>query len=318
MNARRRTKRVKLTMMNVFRTLLKKDDRLSASTSASEGFTLIELMVSMILAVLVLTPLLSFMINILTTERREQAKAATEEELQATVDYITRDLEQAVYVYDTTALTTNSNTANPASSGIKDQIPPVSGAVSGCSSTATCTPVLAFWKREVYEDAFKYDNTTCTTAAANADECNDAYAYSLVVYYQTTDNSSGIWSNTSRISRFELNGGVRNPTTTNAYFIAPSDGYESFDLSLSGSIEEKLNIWEKGAASYTAPAFVLVDHIDQFVLNAVSTTTSTAEITIRANALSRLEDSPSFNSQLTSFFPSTTIQVRGLGGLGGQ
>ena len=305
-------------MMNVFSTLLKNRDQPDKSPDPSEGFTLIELLVSVILAVLVLTPLLSFMINILSTERREQAKAATEEELQATVDYITRDLEQAVYIYDTDALTTNSNTANPSASGIQNQIPPGSGAVSGCSSTATCTPVLAFWKREVYENAFKYDNTACTTAAENADECNDAYAYSLVVYYQTTDNTTGIWSDTSRISRFELNGGVANPTTSGSYFIDPSDGYKAFDLSLSGSLEEKLNIWQKDSAAYTAPAFVLVDHIDQFRLNAVSTTTNTAQVTIRANALSRLPDNTPFNSQLTSFFPSTTIQVQGLGGLGGQ
>ena len=304
-------------MMNIFGVLLKNRAQPAQPTEPSDGFTLIELLVAVVMAVLVLTPLLSFMINILTTERREQAKATTEEELQAAVDYITRDLEQAVYIYDQEALSTNSNTADPANSGIKNQIPPGSGAISGCT-TANCTPVLAFWKREVYEDAFKYDNTACTTTDANNGDCNDGFAYSLVVYFQTTDNPNGIWSNTSRIARFELNGGVRNPTTSGAYFEPPSTGYESFDLSQSGSLEEKLNIWQKAAADYDTPAFVLVDHIDQFALSAVSTTTNTAQVTIRANALSRLQEDATFNSNLTPYFPSTTIQVQGLGILGGK
>ena len=304
-------------MINIFGVFLKNRDQPANPTIPSGGFTLIELLVAVVMAVLVLTPLLSFMINILSTERRERAKAATEEELQAAADYITRDLEQAVYIYDTDALTTNSNTANPASSGIQDQIPPGAGAVSGCTPT-NCTPVLAFWKREVYENAFKYDNTVCTTAAENNGECNDAFAYSLVVYFQTTDNPNGIWSNTNRIARFELNGGVPNPTTSGTYFESPSTGYKSFDLSQSGSLEEKLNTWQKGAAAYNTPAFVLVDHIDQFALSAVSTTTNTAQVTIRANALSRLQENATFNNNLTSFFPSTTIQVQGLGILGGK
>lgn len=305
-------------MMNILGVLLKKRCQPAKPTKPSEGFTLIELVVATVMAVLVLTPLLSFMINILSTERREQAKAATEEELQATIDYITRDLEQAVYIYDTDALTTNSNTANPTNSGIRDQIPPVAGAVASCNSITTCVPVLAFWKREVFEDAFKYDNTACTTTARNNGECNDAFAYSLVVYYQTTENSNGIWSDTARIARFELNGGVRDPATSGAYFVNPSAGYNSFDLSQSGSLEEKLNTWKKDSVAYNSPAFVLADHIDQFALSAVSTTTNTAQVTIRANALSRLQENATFNSNLTPFFPSTTIQVQGLGILGGK
>lgn len=304
-------------MMNAFRVLLNNRYQPAKPAEPSGGFTLIELLVSVILAALVLTPLLSFMINILSTERREQAKAATEEELQAAIDYITRDLEQAVYIYDTDALTTNSNTANPANSGINDQIPPVAGAVASCNSTTTCTPVLAFWKREVYEDAFKYDNTTCTTTAQNNGECNDAFAYSLVVYYRTTENPSDIWSDAARIARFELNGGVANPTTSDSYFVPPDDGYKAFDLSQSGSLEEKLNTWQKDTAAYDTPAFVLVDHIDQFLTEA-STTTNTAQVTIRANALSRLQENATFNSNLTPFFPSTTIQVQGLGILGSR
>jgi len=52
------------------------NNKLKASnlTQAPGGFTLIELLVAMILAALVITPLLGFMLNIMDTDRKEQAK----------------------------------------------------------------------------------------------------------------------------------------------------------------------------------------------------------------------------------------------------
>lgn len=67
---------------------------------ANEGFSLIELLVAIILAFLILTPLLTFMVNIMDNDRKEQAKVTTDQDLSATLDYIKRDLQQAVYIYD--------------------------------------------------------------------------------------------------------------------------------------------------------------------------------------------------------------------------
>ena len=130
-------------MLKLLTKLLKK-----APKQANSGFTLIELLVAMIIATLVITPLLGFMVNILNSDRIEQAKATSEAEIQAAIDYIAQDLEQAVYIYNATALNAIS-TADPNTSGIKDQIPPVATGVDGCgTATPTCAPVLVFWKRE--------------------------------------------------------------------------------------------------------------------------------------------------------------------------
>jgi len=53
----------------------------------------------MLLAALVIAPLLTFMLNIMDTDQGT-SKATSEQELQSAVDYIARDLEQAVYIYD--------------------------------------------------------------------------------------------------------------------------------------------------------------------------------------------------------------------------
>ena len=79
------------------------------------GFTMIELLVGTIIAFLLITPLLSFVVNILNTDVKEAIKTTTEQELQAAVDYIEQDLSQAIYIYapesfddDTEAATTTS------------------------------------------------------------------------------------------------------------------------------------------------------------------------------------------------------------------
>jgi len=64
----------------------------------SGGFTLTELLVAMLLVALVLTPLLTFMLNIMDSERKEQAKTTSEQELQSALDYIAGDLAGSLYL----------------------------------------------------------------------------------------------------------------------------------------------------------------------------------------------------------------------------
>jgi prepilin-type N-terminal cleavage/methylation domain-containing protein len=92
------------------------------------GFTLIELLVGLIIASIVITPIMSFMINILDTSRREEAKASSEQEVESALNYIAQDLNQAVYIYNATGLDNSNLNTNPGISGIKDQIPPVASA----------------------------------------------------------------------------------------------------------------------------------------------------------------------------------------------
>ena len=50
-----------------------------AEVKKTFGFTLIELLVGMVLAFLVMAPMLGFMVNMLDSDNREQAKATTEQ-----------------------------------------------------------------------------------------------------------------------------------------------------------------------------------------------------------------------------------------------
>jgi prepilin-type N-terminal cleavage/methylation domain-containing protein len=310
----------------------------------SNGFTLIELLVAMILAALVIGPLLAFMLNIVQTDRREQAKAFSEQEVQSALDYITQDLAQAIYIYDADSLARNS-TSDPTTSGIKDQIPPASGAVGGCPNTANaCVPVLVFWKREFLPDVVPVKNAGGTVVGQD-----DAYVYSLIAYYLVKDDSPN-WSKAARITRFQIRDGVKDPSNPGSlaspnYITgqAPSKGFQMFDLSLPGTtLQEKMNRWKKGADSYEVGAAVLVDFVDQTTgANAVAASCptnwsqtpptiaggfyacvapsrDTAQVVLRGNAIARLEQSASYAPSQSIYFPISSIQVKGRGLLNGQ
>jgi prepilin-type N-terminal cleavage/methylation domain-containing protein len=232
----------------------------------NSGFTLIELLVAMILAVLVITPLLGFMINILDTDRKEQAKVNSEQEIQTALDYIAQDLKQAIYIYDARGI-----------DAIQDELP--------YASDANKIPVLVFWKREFKKGAVTRNYYSGT---------NDGFVYSLVTYYliksNSTNNPNNIWSNQFRIAKFELKGGIKDPdepfeTDSNGQFNLDSDGnpipkyitdpdpgfalFAVDDPAITGTVEEKMNRWEKGDEDYELRnTAVLVDYIDASPKNA--------------------------------------------------
>ena len=86
-------------MLTILKNILKNQQikRLKSNFSIT-GFTMIELLVSMIVASLIITPLLSLVVNISETDTEEQRKTITEQELQSAVSFIADDLRQAVYI----------------------------------------------------------------------------------------------------------------------------------------------------------------------------------------------------------------------------
>ncbi|WP_089091738.1 hormogonium polysaccharide secretion pseudopilin HpsC [Nodularia sp. NIES-3585] len=308
--------------MRTLKFLLSNQLKRSKIVQPVSGFTLIELLVAMIISVLVITPLLGFMINILDTDRREQAKANSEQEIQSALDYISRDLQQAIYIYDADGI-----------EAIDDEI----------FIPADGVPVLVFWKRELIKDAIP--------VGAGSD---DSFVYSLVAYYLIKD-SNRTWSNAARIARWQIKDGVAridgedgdscgdDSDDATQYIICPSGGFAPFDLDGVGNLAEKMNSWEKGAGDFPASA-VLVDFIDQ-TQNTVSgvppvicppntlippvtwsqispertgfyacidRVNTTAQVFLRGNALARLQSNNlDYTSNNSTYFPTASIRVQG-------
>lgn len=302
------------------------------------GFTLIELLVAMVMAVLIITPLMTFMIDILQTDRKEAAKVDTEQEMQTAYDYIARDLQQALYIYDADGIT-RRNTTTPASSGIMDQIPPEKPA-PGCNSIATCQPVLVFWKREFRPGSVGVSSTTDTNR-------NDGFAYSLVAYYLITNPANAtnsIWSPSARIGRFQIKGPINIANASTTGDDATDAGFKRppLDSSISGAkLKEKMNQWKADTAAYTQPVVTLVDYVYNFpgattnsfascaAPRAVGSPTTgfyacvdadeiTAQVFLRGNSYARLYNKNSIqynptNNDNSSYFPAVSGRIQGRG-----
>jgi Tfp pilus assembly protein PilW len=323
-------------MINSLKFILSTQLKRSGINKTISGFTLIELLVAMVMAVLIITPLMAFMINILDGDRKEQAKATSEQEIQAALDYIARDLQQAVYIYDADGVTQNTNTTTISSSGIKDQIPPVKSA-SSCSpttgtSSSVCTPILVFWKRELKANSVKVNATSDATDAQN----DDGFVYSLVAYYLITNpnQANDTWSREARIGRFQLQGPV-NAANANATGSASDVGFNSPPLNKSGAtLKNKMNQWQAASANYTNQVMTLIDYVSTTAPsttapcaspNLVGSTTSgffacvdanevLAQVYIRGNALARLQSNNlTYADSTKTYFPSSSVRVQGHG-----
>lgn len=304
----------------------------------NSGFTLIELLVAIILAVLVIAPLMAFMIGILDSDRKEQAKATTEQEVQSALDYIARDLQQAVYIYDADGVTRVRDTTtpfNPTNSGIKDQIPPVKSApncspVSG-TNTNVCTPVLVFWKREFIADSVGVSSATDTAR-------DDGYAYSLVAYYLITNPnaSNSTWSPAARIGRFQIRG-VVSSATANTTGLESDTGFNPpplGDTITGATLKERMNQWQTsltGTNTYTQRVDTLLDFVStsapivtcssgQLVGTGgfsvcVDAAEVLAQVNLRGNAFVRLNNNNNiaYNNNLSAYFPSGSIRAQGRG-----
>lgn len=325
----------------------------SGLAKTEKGMTLVELLVGAIMAFLIITPMLGFVVDMLNTDRREQVKSNTEQDLQAAVDFIAQDLSQAIYIYDGKGIT-----------DIKTQLPP---------NDLSKIPILVFWKRQQIKNTLPINNSIkpkdCDTQA-NVNKCNDTYVLSLVAYYQFKDNDA-TWCQPSggtcptRIARYEIRDGVRNP-----YATAPADTYYSLsDIDKSKTRDAAFNQnfdFSKPTENVTTGAGfqnpeVLVNYIDHTnnsetelpatecktalgdptdpndstkkldettlrvtdterrnsFYACVNTAKNIARVTIRGNSLRRLQaNNADFKTTSSAFFPTATVQVQGIGALG--
>ena len=195
-------------MKTLLRLLLKSQHQRNRSGSAQteKGMTLVELLVGSIMAFLIITPMLAFVVDMLNTDRREQVKSNTEQDIQAAVDFIAQDLSQAIYIYDNRAL---NGPPGPNEELVSPQLP----------QNANETPILVFWKRQQLKNALPINPTVAASikpincADQTPSQCNDTYVLSLVAYYQIRGNDL-TWCQPAggtcptRIVRYEIRDGI--------------------------------------------------------------------------------------------------------------
>ncbi|MCC3453464.1 MULTISPECIES: hormogonium polysaccharide secretion pseudopilin HpsC [unclassified Microcoleus] len=337
-----------------------------------KGMTLIELLIGMVIAFLIITPMLAFVVDMLNTDRREQVKSNTEQDIQAAVDFIAQDLSQAIYIYDNnpTLVSTPTTTATGIAA-LTNFIPP---------QTPNETPILVFWKRQQLKNSLPV-NTALTAQPKNcnpeakpnqAGECNDIYVLALVAYYEIREtNPNSIWCQPSgspcptRIVRYQIQDGVRdnnsiNPNPLQRYFTDLNPGQDrspafnpGFDLTKPtqnvtlnqawGSPEVLVNYVHHSIANLPVPdpaecqtalgnpsittgitptpilettlRIPAPGNVNSFYA-CVDTARNLARVTIRGNSLRRIQTDADYAQSKSAFFPTASVQVQGLGGVG--
>ncbi|WP_341738044.1 hormogonium polysaccharide secretion pseudopilin HpsC [Microcoleus sp. CAWBG640] len=326
----------------------------SGLAKTEKGMTLVELLVGAIMAFLIITPMLGFVVDMLNTDRREQVKSNTEQDLQAAVDFIAQDLSQAIYIYDNNAI----NVGTATTPAIKTQLPN--------NGNSNRIPILVFWKRQLMKKAIPIDPSTVKPKDCDNDKCNDTYVLSLVAYYQFKDvdttwcqPSGGLCP--SRIARYEIRDGIKNYLTQAYYADAETTAGQRKDIAFNPGFEfTQPTVNVTTGVKFPDPE-VLVNYIDHSTANVpvptgaqcktllgvippsapatfnendllitdtspnpthsfyacVDTAKNIARVTIRGNSLRRLQaNNAEFKTTSSAFFPTASVQVQGIGALG--
>ncbi len=208
--------------------------------AGQKGFTLTELLVSLIMGTLIMGSLLYLVVELLGVNAREERLTQVQQDTRRALDYMSREVREAVFIYANPTAVVNQLTNAPPQS----------------------TAVLAFWHLRDIEDQIGALNADCTTyGTPEQRELCDILklrrsVYDLVVYFVRPNTAGDIWSGPNRIIRYELTAfsDLGQLTYTTGY-VDPSLPNSNFAA------------WEKagGASSTTATEgrmAVLTDSID--------------------------------------------------------
>ncbi|MGB3557499.1 MAG: prepilin-type N-terminal cleavage/methylation domain-containing protein [Geitlerinemataceae cyanobacterium] len=168
------------------------------------GFTLIELLVSVILGSAIVAGLMSLVIELLTTDARETARTETQREMQMALDYISRDLREAVYVYDGACLAGTDVSGK----ALGSKCPGIFRTLKPKDDPDRSTPILAFWKLDSLPQG-----VTCPGSPS----CLSGRSYTLVAYFLTDNDGDATWKGKARIQRWELPRYTSNGSEVSGY-----------------------------------------------------------------------------------------------------
>lgn len=206
--------------------------------SSAQGFTLTELLVSLVIGTLIMGSLLYLVVELLGINAREERLTQVQQDTRRALDYISQEIQEAVFIYaDPTVATTQ----------ITDD-------------TTLGTPIIAFWKLQDLESrlgALPADCNTGFAVQADKDLCSvlktRRSAYHLVVYFVQA-NGGTMWAGPNRIIRYEL------PAYDNLATLALTTGYR--DPTLPGS---SFATWTRNGNTTDGYSAVLTDSIDDHV-----------------------------------------------------
>ena len=213
-----------------------------------QGFTLAELLVSVVMSSLIIAALLYLVVELLGVNTREEALTQTQQDMRRALDYINADASESVYIY------ADPTTVTDATTGLTD--------LPGNS-----TPVLAFWRI----DSVDTSGLPATCSGATEGECDALkvrqFTNTLVVYLQQVNSGNDIWEGPRRILRYELTkySDVDTLTRNTGYF-DPTE-----NVTIDGNVIGFEN-WVRVGSTTDGTTAVLTDYVDDPLDDSVTPT----------------------------------------------
>ena len=186
------------------------------------GFTLIELLVAILISGIIVSGLLYLVVEVLGINQKDSSRSDTQRDMQLAMDYITRDLREAFYVYgtevegpDVVSCLADRTAAAATTRGENSQCTGLLAYLPDHLKTPKNIPVLAFWRPEPLpakvtkhckDNRDKIGQTPPTPASKLIDRipCVAQRMYTLVVYSLNTENNDNVWKGRARIKRYAL------------------------------------------------------------------------------------------------------------------
>lgn len=234
------------------------------------GFTLIELLVSMAIATIVVSGLMSLVVQLLSTNQQESGQTQTQNDMQLALDYISADLREAVYVYPGECLTATGAGSKTATTVSPDYCPGVVNHIK--TPPANSMPILAFWKLDPLPDYYLSSTQCGSTTPPAGVPCTSGRTYTLVVYFlrKNLANETPRWYGKARLLRYELpnykSDGTAAGTAAIVNYVSPEKpgvGFRKWPWQFSAGTVT--NLQTDIPRSDNAPAQVLVDFVDDKV-----------------------------------------------------
>jgi prepilin-type N-terminal cleavage/methylation domain-containing protein len=249
------------------------------------GFTLIEILVSLLIGAIITAALLSLVVDLTDTNLKDTSRSETQRDMQAALNYIAQDLREAVYVYDGACLLTGNGT--PTSNNYATTCPGLANYVAPNVTQAPNYPVLAFWRPDplpptVQQQCQQAANSPLDPVQGNialqnlvgppngADgvPCPSGKSYTLVVYGISQGANNG-WQGRARITRYKLSQ-FRQDGTTNQGWTNPqyddNSGFQQWPFRSDGTQAPGY-----AQATNNGDIDVLVDFVDDTQVNSLPT-----------------------------------------------
>ncbi|NJL20518.1 MAG: prepilin-type N-terminal cleavage/methylation domain-containing protein [Leptolyngbyaceae cyanobacterium SM1_3_5] len=230
---------------------------------SQKGFTLIELLIVTIIAGGIVSGLMFLVVELLAADQRDASRNATQQDMQRSMEYMSNELREAVYVYP-------GNLLNRIVT--ENRLPP--------SLTQNSTPVIAFWRQApLPRGVLNYCSTNWQSQDENGDPpivdsarqaipCAAGHAYSLIVYSLDTAGGSdtgGPWTGQARITRYELrpyndSSGRQQPAPVQGY-VSPIVGPRNLFAIWPRDVDETDR--QRGRGRPSGAAVPLTDFVDR-------------------------------------------------------